>query len=138
MIENLEKDFKKQIEDYEFKQNQQRSINTIMEQELAVLEKSYQIKLAESYEDEGVLLLQQQVRQLEAETAVIDKDNEALEAELEDYSQQLADAGIHDLSELGDSLHKINAQMALLQQKIAEVERQKARQEVEQLKKQLQ
>jgi len=45
-----------------------------------------------------------------------------MEAEMEENQGQLAKRGANDLSELGDSLNKINMQMAQLQQHITDVE----------------
>ena len=65
---------------------------------------------------------------MEEELRTLDDENARMEAEFEEYSKQLAERGVNDLSELGGSLHKINAQMAKLQVQIASVEQKQAEQ----------
>lgn len=64
MVGNLEKDFKKQVEDYEFKQNYQKQSNEKLELELVELEKSYQAKHDTLYRDSEITGLNKQVEEL--------------------------------------------------------------------------
>lgn len=64
MVGNLEKDFKKQVEDYEFKQNYSKQSNEKLELELVELEKSYQAKHDTLYRDSEIIGLNKQVEKL--------------------------------------------------------------------------
>ena len=99
MVETLEKDFLKQIEDYVTKQGSQKYQNEKLEKEIAELEASYQNKDDNLFQDQEVKDLQKQVEQLERELAETDLANGDLDREVEAVVKVLADHGVEDLQE---------------------------------------
>ena len=66
--------------------------------------------------------------------AELDAENCEFDKEVETCARTLADIGITDLSQPRDLVNKYNPKLALLKQKIAESEREKAVRELEELK----